>query len=150
MNRKPLRFARQSALYASLFVIFIVMQAVAQQAAVPDYTARIDQIAAEQMQKQHIPAMTVAVALDDRVVYSKGFGMEDLENDVPANFETLIRTGSIAKPITAVAAMTLVEGHALDLDAPIQKYCPQFPQKPWPITTRELLTHTSGIRHYKE
>lgn len=149
MNRPTLRFTRTS-VPLSLLLIFTAVRVVAQQAAVPDYAARIDQIAAEQMQKQHIPALTVAVGLDGHVLYSKGFGIEDLENDVPANAETLIRTGSLAKPITAVAAMTLVEAHLLDLDAPIQKYCPQFPQKPWPITTRELLTHTSGIRHYKE
>jgi CubicO group peptidase (beta-lactamase class C family) len=46
--------------------------------------------------------------------------------------------------------MTLVQEHKLDLDTPIQKYCPAFPQKQWPITTRQLLSHTSGIRHYKE
>ena len=46
--------------------------------------------------------------------------------------------------------MTLVEQHKLDLDVPIQKYCPAFPQKQWPITTRQLLSHTSGIRHYKD
>ena len=150
MDRQPLRFVRRSALCVSLLLTFAAMQAVSQQAATADYAAKIDHIATEQMQKQHIPAMTVAVAQDGRVVYSKGFGTADLENNVPANAETLIRTGSLAKPITAVAAMTLVEAHALDLDAPIQKYCSQFPQKPWPITTRELLTHTSGIRHYKE
>jgi CubicO group peptidase (beta-lactamase class C family) len=37
----------------------------------------------------------------------------------------------------------------LDLDAPVQTYCKEFPTKPWPITTRELLSHTSGIRHYR-
>jgi serine beta-lactamase-like protein LACTB, mitochondrial len=45
--------------------------------------------------------------------------------------------------------MTLVEAAKLDLDAPVQKYCPTFPQKQWIVTTRELLAHTSGIRHYK-
>jgi serine beta-lactamase-like protein LACTB, mitochondrial len=37
----------------------------------------------------------------------------------------------------------------LDLDAPVQKYCPAFPQKPWPITTRQVLGHLGGVRHYK-
>jgi CubicO group peptidase (beta-lactamase class C family) len=46
--------------------------------------------------------------------------------------------------------MTLVDSGKLDLDAPVQKYCAPFPPKQWPITTRELLSHTSGIRHYKE
>jgi CubicO group peptidase (beta-lactamase class C family) len=44
--------------------------------------------------------------------------------------------------------MTLVESGKLDLDAPVQSYCAPFPPKQWPITTRELLSHTSGIRHY--
>ncbi len=63
---------------------------------------------------------------------------------------TLIRTGSIAKPISAAAAMTLADSGKLDLDAPVQKYCAPFPLKQWPITTRELLSHTAGVRHYKE
>jgi CubicO group peptidase (beta-lactamase class C family) len=121
----------------------------AQQNRAPDFTSAIDRIAVEEIQKEQIPAMTVAVAIDGRVVYSKGFGTADMENAVTANSETLIRTGSLAKPITAVAAMTLVEAGKLDLDVPIQKYCPAFPQKQWTVTTRERLTHTSGIRHYK-
>lgn len=100
--------------------------------------------------KNQVPALTVAIAMDGRIVYSKVFGVADVENGVKATPETLIRTGSIAKPISAAAAMTLYDAGKLDLDAPIQKYCPAFPQKPSPITTRQLLGHLSGIRHYKE
>lgn len=57
--------------------------------------------------------------------------------------------GSISKPITATAALLLWQQRKLDLDAPVQKYCPEFPQKDTPITTRELLGHLGGIRHYK-
>ena len=52
------------------------------------------------------------------------------------------------KSITATAAMVLWERGKLDLDSPVQTYCPQFPQKQWPITTRELLGHLGGIRYY--
>jgi CubicO group peptidase (beta-lactamase class C family) len=45
--------------------------------------------------------------------------------------------------------MELVERGKLDLDAPVQKYCAAFPQKPWPISTREVMGHLGGIRHYK-
>ena len=62
--------------------------------------------------------MTVAAAIADRIVYSRAFGAADLENAVPATTETLIRTGSISKPISAAAAMTLVDAGMLDLDAP--------------------------------
>ena len=83
-------------------------------------------------------------------MYSKAFGTADIENAVPATAETLIRTGSIAKPISAAAAMTLADSGKLDLDAPVEKYCAPFPLKQWPITTRELLSHTAGIRHYRD
>ncbi|MCA1618570.1 MAG: beta-lactamase family protein [Acidobacteria bacterium] len=59
------------------------------------------------------------------------------------------RLGSISKPITAVAVMQLFERGRLDLDAPVRKYCPAFPEKQWPVTTRQVLGHLSGIRHYK-
>jgi serine beta-lactamase-like protein LACTB len=135
---------------ASLLLVLIPLgTAVSQQPKPDDRTAQVDRIVAEQMEKQQIPAMTVAVAENGSVVYSKAFGVADIENSAPARTETLIRTGSIAKPLTAVAAMTLVEMGKLELDAPVQKYCPAFPQKQWPVTTRELLTHTSGIREYK-
>lgn len=131
-----------------LFLLVVTVSAAAQSDA--EISTKIDAIVRAAMQQQHIPAMTVAVARDGSVIYSHAAGIADLENAVPATAETLIRTGSIAKPISAVAAMTLVEAGKLDLDAPIQKYCAPFPAKQWPITTRELLSHTSGIRHYKE
>ena len=110
--------------------------------------ARLDALVTDAMRRQQIPAVTIAVLSADRLVYSRAFGSADLENSVAATPETLIRTASIAKPITAVAAMTLVESGKLQLDAPVQTYCAPFPTKQWPITTRQLLAHTSGIRHY--
>jgi serine beta-lactamase-like protein LACTB, mitochondrial len=144
------RFGRPQSFAYLLCLLLLAGVATAQQAVAPDVVSEIDRIAREQMEKQHIPAMTVAVAEDGRILYSKGLGTADVENAVPADTGTLIRTGSIIKPVTAVAAMTLFEAGKLDLDAPVQKYCPAFPKKKWEITTRELLTHTSGIRHYKD
>ena len=116
--------------------------------AAPVPAARLDALITETQRQQQIPAITVAAASADGIVYSRAFGSADLENAVAATPETLIRTASIAKSITAVAAMTLVESGKLDLDAPVQTYCPPFPPRQWPITTRELLSHTSGVRHY--
>jgi serine beta-lactamase-like protein LACTB, mitochondrial len=56
---------------------------------------------------------------------------------------------SISKAITAVAVMPLAEHGKLDLDQPIQRYCSAFPEKPWPITPRQLLAHLGGIRGYR-
>jgi serine beta-lactamase-like protein LACTB, mitochondrial len=102
------------------------------------------------MATEHAPGATFAIGLNDRIVWSEGFGYADVENRVKATPETRYRTASIGKAMTATAAMELWEQGKLDLDAPIQKYCPQFPEKPWPITTRELLSHTSGIREPNE
>jgi len=71
-----------------------------------------------------------------------------VENSTAATSQTLYRLASISKSITATAAMELWEQGKLDLDSPVQKYCPAFPQKPWPITTRQLLGHLAGIRYY--
>ncbi len=138
--------------FRRLIVAFFIaaISAEAQPAALQDVGAKVDQLVAATMQQQKIPAMTVAVAAADRILYSKAFGTADIENAVPATAETLIRTGSIAKPISAAAAMTLADSGKLDLNAPVQKYCAPFPLKQWPITTRELLSHTAGIRHYRE
>lgn len=94
------------------------------------------------------PGATFAVGLGGKVVWSEGFGYADLENQVPAEPNTAYRTASIGKSMTATAAYRLVEEGKLDLDQPVQKYCPAFPEKRWPVTARRLIEHTSGIRHY--
>ena len=115
----------------------------------PETSKKIDAIVEAQREKLKAPGMSVAVAQDNKLVYSKGFGMADVELSVPAKAETVYRTASIAKAMTATAVMQLVEQGKLDLDAPVQKYCPAFPEKPWPVTTRQLLGHLGGVRHYK-
>jgi len=108
----------------------------------------LDRLIAAYMAKNGIPGLTAAVALDGKAVWTKGYGLADVENSVAAGPDTMFRTCSIGKTMTATAAMRLVEQGKLDLDAPIQRYCPAFPKKPWVITPRHLLTHMSGIRHY--
>jgi CubicO group peptidase (beta-lactamase class C family) len=95
------------------------------------------------------PGIAVAVVMNGEEVWSEGFGMADLENSVPVTPQTLFRLASVSKPITATATMELWERHQLDLDAPVQKYCPAFPKKEFPISTRQLLGHLGGIRHYR-
>ena len=116
---------------------------------VQDPLKGVDAIVAHELERQGIPGLQVAVASNGRIVYSRAIGKADVENAVSLTPVSLIRTGSIAKSISAVAAMTLVEAGRLDLDAPVQRYCKEFPTKPWPITTRQLLSHTAGIRHYR-
>ena len=111
--------------------------------------AEIERAISTFMAAAKVPGMSAAIVQNGEFVWSAGFGMADLENSVPATSQTLYRLGSISKPITATAAMQLWEHKKLDLDSPVQKYCPAFPRKPWPITTRELLGHLGGIRYYR-
>lgn len=129
--------------------LFLAFLSVAAQAQIPPAAAqKIDELVQAEMVRQKIPGLTVAIGTGDRIVYSKAFGMADIENSVPVKTSTVFRTASIAKPMTATAVMQLAEQGKLDLDAPIQKYCPAFPEKPWPVTARQLLGHLGGVRHY--
>jgi len=97
-----------------------------------------------------IPGLSLTVAMDGKIVYSEGFGFADLEERVPVWPTTKFRIGSISKPLTAVGLMELVEAGKVDLDAPVQKYVPSFPDKGSPITVRMVAGHLAGIRHYKD
>ena len=112
--------------------------------------SRIDALARAEFDAQHLVGITVAVGTTRGFTWSSGYGKADLENDVPATADTVYRLASVTKTITAVAAMTLAESGKLDLDAPIQRYVPSFPEKQWPVTARHILAHSSGIRHYKD
>jgi serine beta-lactamase-like protein LACTB, mitochondrial len=93
--------------------------------------------------------VSAAVAVKGRIVFSSGQGLADIENLVPATASTVYDIGSISKVLTATAVMQLVEQGKVRLEDPIQKYVPSFPDKGAPITLRHLMTHTSGIRHYR-
>ena len=108
----------------------------------------LDELLESYLAQQGIPGLSAAIARDGDVIWSHAYGLADVENEVPARVDTAYRTASIGKCITATAALRLVERGELDLDRPIQDYTAAFPPKPWPITARHLLTHTSGIRHY--
>ena len=97
-----------------------------------------------------IPGATLAVAVDGQIVYAEGFGFADVEQRVPVWPTTKFRIASDSKPLTAAGLMLLVEQGKIDLDAPVQKYVPSFPDKGAVITARLLSGHLAGIRHYKD
>ncbi|MES2694398.1 MAG: serine hydrolase domain-containing protein [Verrucomicrobiota bacterium] len=114
----------------------------------PELQAKIENAATTFLSERNAPGISVAVVRAGDFVWSSGFGLADLENSVPATSQTVYRLASISKTLTATTALALWEGGKLDLDAAVQKYYPAFPEKPWPITTRQLLGHLGGIRSY--
>ncbi|MCR9247365.1 MAG: beta-lactamase family protein [bacterium] len=103
-----------------------------------------------QMERQSLVGLTVAIGVDGGLAWTKGFGMADLEHEVPATEQTVYRLASISKPITAAAVMLLVERGKIELDATVDTYVAAWPQKRWPVTVRQLLAHQGGVRHYLE
>lgn len=137
----------------SLLASAVVATAVAWQTSAAQETAfsAVAKAADAARQRMGAPGLSVAVVQNDRLVWSSGFGVADVENQVPARADTVYRIASISKPIAATAIMQLVERGLVSLDDPIQKYVPAFPRKgDTAITLRHILTHTSGIRHYRE
>jgi len=96
-----------------------------------------------------VPGLSVAAAIDGKVVWSEGFGFADVEAKKAVTPQTMFRIGSISKSVTAAALMKLVEQGKLDLDADIHVYVPDYPDKGAKITTRQLAGHLAGIRHYQ-
>jgi CubicO group peptidase (beta-lactamase class C family) len=147
----PLQFTRAT-LLVSLFLLLLPAPALRAQQNAPLSAEKIKLIeaaVAAEMSRQNIAGLSLAVVTDNQLRWSNGYGFADLENYVPAKAATVYRLASISKSVTAVAVMQLVERGQLDLDAPVQKYCPAFPAKQWPLTSRQILAHLSGIRHYK-
>jgi len=143
---KSLIPGRRCATKSVVAVVLAVSSAVAQGRFVD-----LERVAAEGHKQTGAPGMSAAVVLDDRLAWSQGFGLADIENDVPSRAQTVFRIASISKPIAATAVMQLVERGRVNLDDPVQKYVPAFPVKGEQIiTVRHLLAHTSGIRHYRQ
>lgn len=113
-----------------------------------DLRKKIEMAAAAEIESSKTPSLQISVGKGDKIIFEGAYGLADIENNVIANSMSKYRTASVAKWFTATAAMRLSANGSLDLDAPIQKYCPEFPAKGTPITARQLLTHTAGIRGY--
>lgn len=94
-----------------------------------------------------VPGLSIAVSVDNRVVYARGFGTISIGATTTPTADTQFRLASVAKPITAAAVFRLVEGGAIDLDRAAREYCPVLAGLDGVPTVRHLLLHQSGLRH---
>jgi len=95
------------------------------------------------------PALSIAISVKGELVWAEALGVTDLDTNTPVTLQSRFAIGSVSKPLTAVAAALLAEAGTLDLDGDVRSYVPAFPEKPWSLTTRQLLSHQAGIRHYR-
>jgi serine beta-lactamase-like protein LACTB, mitochondrial len=121
---------------------------VTRSALVPRWGAAVEQalqVARASVTDQNLPGLSVAVGVGGDVVWAEGFGWADLEKRVPVAPETRFRIGTASTVLTSAAVGLLLEKDRLKLDDEIQVYVPSFPNKPWPVTLRQLMGHVAGI-----
>jgi CubicO group peptidase (beta-lactamase class C family) len=103
-----------------------------------------------EMERQHIPGVALLVSRGGKIVQAEGFGLANVELQVPVKPETVFQSGSVGKQFTATAVMMLVEEGKVGLDDPLTKYFPDAPATWKEVTVRELLSHTAGFGDYPE
>lgn len=112
-------------------------------------TNAIDRFVKSEMSRQRVPGVEVGVYSRGRILLAKGYGLADVELNVPVTPETLMQSGSVGKQFVSAAIMMLVEEHKLSLDDSITKYFPDAPASWKPILIKNLLSHTSGLSEYE-
>ena len=107
-------------------------------------------LAKNEMKKNQVVGLSIAIVDDQGIVWAQGFGYADAAEKVPATPETVYRIGSISKLFTVMATMQLAEQGKIDIDQPLKRYLPEFSIKTlFPdsgsITLRTIMTHHSGL-----
>ena len=129
-----------------LIALLTALPALAKPPADP-VVAKVDAVFAEYA-KSDAPGCAVAVARGGVKVLEKGYGMANLEYDVPITPATIFEAGSVAKQFTAATILTLANDGKLSIDDPVRKYIPELDPSASAITIRQLLSHTSGLRDW--
>jgi CubicO group peptidase (beta-lactamase class C family) len=110
----------------------------------------VDRYVLTQLERQHIPGLSLAIVRGDRVVKMDGYGLANVEHHVPARADTVYEIGSITKQFTSMAVMLLREQGRISPDDQLGKFLANVPASWKPVTLRQLLAHTSGIPDYEE
>jgi len=113
-----------------------------------DQTDAVDKFVQAEMATQHIPGLALLVSRGGQIIRAQGYGLANVELQVPVKPETIFQSGSMGKQFTATAVMMLVEEGKIGLEDPLTKYFPDAPASWKQITIRELLSHTAGFTDY--
>ncbi|HEV8433175.1 MAG TPA: serine hydrolase domain-containing protein [Thermoanaerobaculia bacterium] len=113
------------------------------------HLASIDEFVKREMVSQRIPGLELGIYSRGRILLAKGYGLANIELNVPVKPETLMQSGSVGKQFVSAAIMMLVEEGKISLDDSITKYFPDAPAAWKPIRIKNLLSHTSGLAEYE-
>ena len=113
----------------------------------PPWSARIDDVFGKWSGRTS-PGCAVGIYRDGQILFERGYGIADLEHDVPIAADTVFYVGSLSKQFTAFAAALAIKDGRLSPDDSIRKYLPELPSYADAIKVRHLVHHTSGLRDY--
>src|SRR5215207_1665709 len=125
-----------------LSVIGLVLLVLAASRTAPD---AVDDYVRAEMRTQSIPGLALGIARNGRLVKAEGYGIADLDQDVPVTVDTVFEVASITKQFTASLIMMLVEQGKLRLDDKVNAYLTDPPDAWRDVTIYHLLTHTAGL-----
>jgi CubicO group peptidase (beta-lactamase class C family) len=129
----------------ALFLIALSAHPLAAQQAQPHRLAELERVVMAELEETKTPGAVVAIVQGDRILYSKGFGVANVETQQPVTAEMLFPIASMTKMYTAAALVALAEEGKLDLKAPIGRYLEGLPPRLASLTTHQLLSHTAGL-----
>jgi CubicO group peptidase (beta-lactamase class C family) len=132
---------------AALILFLWAAPGFAQRVAVDSASRWVDSLLSP-LSSRRTPGCAVGVERNGALVLAKGYGMADLEHDIPNTSETPFYLASLSKQFTAMAIVLLARDHRLSLDDSVRKWVPEVPSFGTTITLRQLLNHTSGLRDY--
>ena len=136
--------------YYLLIPFLFIITAASSQTITDSQIKEADKLIQQLKEESESIGWTLSVSINDKIVYSKGFGLGHYEQQIQVYPDkTKFRIGSISKSLTAAALGILMEKKQIDIDRGIQEYVTYFPRKEYPITTRQVAGHIAGIRHYK-
>lgn len=142
MRLSPQTFTRVA---MQLVVSSTLAGALAAQSTTPAFATRLDSLITAEMARTKTPGAQVAVVVDGKLAYAKGYGVADIETGRPVTTQTLFRVGSVTKMVAAATLMQLAADGKLDLQAPIGTYVTEIKgKKVADVSTHQLLTHTAG------
>jgi CubicO group peptidase (beta-lactamase class C family) len=132
----------------SFVACMIPLVAAIAQAQTPSTRTAVTEYVKAEMERQHIPGLSLLVVKDGKIIRAEGFGLANVELHVPVKPETVFQSGSVGKQFAATAVMMLVEEGKVSLDDPLTKYFADAPATWKGVTVRELLSHTAGFGDY--
>lgn len=131
----------------NLILIFLILVITISNA--DDKPAKVDKLF-EQFNRKDSPGASVAIIQNGKILYTKGYGMGNLDDNIPITPTSKFGMASLSKQFTAMCIALLHEEGKLNVEDDVRKYIPELPYYGRPITIRHLIHHTSGLRDYLE